>query len=179
MGASVLSMLLLLNGEKCGTSLNKGGRIVGGRNATEGEFPWMVAIQDAFGSHFCGGSIIEPDIVVTAAHCLRGIVPANIQVQAGLLDLNNPPNYSQVRNVQKFAAHESFDMWSNEGKPNDIALLKLAEPFDFGESEGHIGAVCLPAKDRPLEGDVVVTGWGLTSQGNRGLSCYPCLIGAD
>ncbi|XP_042148107.1 trypsin-1-like [Ixodes scapularis] len=119
-----------------------------------------VALQNTSGSHFCGGSIIEPDIVVTAAHCLRGEGPADILVQAGILDLNNPPDYSQVRHVRKFAVHESL-----EGQSSDIALLKLVEPFDFGESQGHIGAVCLPAKDRPLEGKVAVTGWGLTSEG--------------
>ncbi|CAN7939213.1 unnamed protein product [Ixodes hexagonus] len=112
--------------------------------------------------HFCGGSIIEPDIVVTAAHCVNG---HSILVQAGLLDLNNPPSYSQVREVQKIAAHEAYTDLSN-----DIALLKLVSPFDFAESQGHIGAVCLPAKNRPLKNNVEVTGWGTTSSGGRASS---------
>ncbi|CAN7980257.1 unnamed protein product, partial [Ixodes pacificus] len=110
--------------------------------------------------HFCGGSIIEPDIVVTAAHCLQGEEPGGIEVRAGLLDLNNPPRYSQRRDVQKFAVHES-----HAGEANDIALLKLEVPFNFTESPGHIGTVCLPAKHRSLENNVVVTGWGATKHG--------------
>ncbi|CAN8013906.1 unnamed protein product, partial [Ixodes persulcatus] len=109
----------------------------------------------------CGGSIIKPDIVVTAAHCLQRHVYtllADIIVQAGLLDINKPPNYRQVRSVQKFAVHEWYDF-----PANDIALLKLAAPFDFTESQGHIGAVCLPAKDHPLKNNVEVTGWETTS----------------
>ncbi|KAG0411313.1 hypothetical protein HPB47_011568, partial [Ixodes persulcatus] len=64
--------------------------------------------------------------------------------------------------VQQFAVHESF-IYPNW--PNDIALLKLTVTFDFAKSQGHIGAVCLPAKDRPLEGTVDVSGWGDTSEG--------------
>ncbi|KAM7314936.1 trypsin-1-like [Ixodes scapularis] len=99
--------------------------------------------------------------------------PADIVVRAGLLDLNNPPSYSQLRDVQKIAVHESY-----ADLANDIALLKLATPFDFAESQGRIGAVCLPAKDRPLKNNVEVTGWGTTSSGNGGLSCCSCWIGA-
>ncbi|KAM7314924.1 trypsin-1-like [Ixodes scapularis] len=59
----------------------------------------MVALLNTSGSHFCGGSIIKPNIVVTAAHCLRGRGPADIVVQAGILHLNNPPWYSQLRHA--------------------------------------------------------------------------------
>ncbi|CAN8013913.1 unnamed protein product, partial [Ixodes persulcatus] len=148
----------------CGASLAKGGRIVGGRNATEGEFPWMVALQHTSGSHFCGGSIIKPDIVVTAAHCVGGHVYLRLQ-----LELYNSKEqidrFCLCPQVQKFFVHESFvdEPYASPKVFNDIALLKLVDPFDFGKSEGHIGAVCLPAKDRPLEGKVAVTGWGQTS----------------
>lgn len=71
--------------------------------------------------------------------------------------------------MQKFAISESY---LPPKKSNDIALLKLVDPFDFAKSQGHIGAVCLPAQDRPLEGKVEVTGWGVTSYGNGGLSGY-------
>ncbi|CAN8013904.1 unnamed protein product, partial [Ixodes persulcatus] len=117
--------------------------------------------------HFCGGSIIKPDIVVTAAHCLDGHVYVLLVVQAGILDLKNPPIYSQLRDVQKMTLHE---LYSPLEEDNDIALLKLEVPFHFNESDGHIGAICLPPKDRPLAGDVEVTGWGDTEIGNGGLS---------
>ncbi|KAG0418809.1 hypothetical protein HPB47_004574 [Ixodes persulcatus] len=62
--------------------------------------------------------------------------------------------------VQKFAIHESYDF-----PANDIALLKLAAPFDFAESKGYIGAICLPPKDLPLQDNVEATGWGYTVHG--------------
>ena len=43
-------------------------RIVGGQQASEGEFPWQVSLQQ-YGRHFCGGSLISTKYVMTAAHC--------------------------------------------------------------------------------------------------------------
>lgn len=46
-----------------------GGRIVGGVTTTIEKHPWQVSVQ-FFGNHICGGSIIKPDVILTAAHCI-------------------------------------------------------------------------------------------------------------
>jgi len=46
------------------------GRIVSGRPAVEGDFPWIVSTQIS-GKHFCGGSILNSEWILTAAHCLH------------------------------------------------------------------------------------------------------------
>ena len=54
-----------------------GERIVGGEEAADGEFPWQVSLRQIAGlgaTHFCGGSVIDKDWVLTAAHCCAGQV---------------------------------------------------------------------------------------------------------
>jgi len=46
-----------------------GGRIVGGADAAEGQFPHQVSLRQ-LSSHICGGSIIAPQVILTAAHCV-------------------------------------------------------------------------------------------------------------
>ena len=62
------------------------GRIVGGEEAADGEFPWQVSLRQIAGvgaTHFCGGSVIDKDWVLTAAHCCAG------QVRLGCLTLTD------------------------------------------------------------------------------------------
>lgn len=60
------------------------GKIVGGEPASEGDFPYIVSLQQG-GSHFCGGTLIDSTTVVTAAHCSDGQDPAASQVRGNTL----------------------------------------------------------------------------------------------
>ena len=64
------ALCLLLS--ECGVSVktSRQSRIVGGSNAYSGEWPWQVSLH-VQGIHVCGGSIITPEWIVTAAHCVE------------------------------------------------------------------------------------------------------------
>ena len=50
-------------------------RIVGGMEADKWEFPWLVSLQlkeNGVNEHYCGGSIISDNYILTAAHCVYG-----------------------------------------------------------------------------------------------------------
>ena len=45
-------------------------RIVGGTQTSAARYPYIVSLRDANGNHFCGGSLVAPLVVLTAAHCI-------------------------------------------------------------------------------------------------------------
>ena len=59
--------------------------IIGGQDATPGDWPWQVSLQNSRGSHFCGASIIGSEWVLTAAHCVGGSA-SSVRVVVGLHD---------------------------------------------------------------------------------------------
>ncbi|CAL4103465.1 unnamed protein product, partial [Meganyctiphanes norvegica] len=60
-------------------------KIVGGYTAQEGEMPWQVALLTKSNQLFCGGTLLSPDVVLTAAHCLMdgGILSEDFQIGLG------------------------------------------------------------------------------------------------
>ncbi|KAM7399541.1 hypothetical protein PAMP_018807 [Pampus punctatissimus] len=122
----------------CGSGVNSS-RVSGGRPAALGSWPWQVSLQVA-GSHRCGGAIISPYWIVTAAHCVAKFSSPGVwSVYAGIVDplatLFNPA-YS----VSHIIAHKGYNSLTRR---NDIALMRLSKPVDKTASS-NIGPVCLP-----------------------------------
>jgi secreted trypsin-like serine protease len=82
----------------------------------------MVSLQNTSGSHFCGGSLIKPDWVVTAAHCVDSEEPQGIQLRIGAKDRTSG---GELAKASKITVHPGYD-GSSAG--NDIALVHLAKP---------------------------------------------------
>ncbi|XP_035009334.2 transmembrane protease serine 2 [Hippoglossus stenolepis] len=122
----------------CGSRVNSSG-VSGGQQATLGSWPWQVSLQVS-GSHRCGGAIISPYWIVTAAHCVsRSSSPTDWAVYAGVVaplgSLFNP-----ARSVSRIIAHEGY---SRLPRRNDVALMRLTEALDISGSS-NISPVCLP-----------------------------------
>ena len=133
-------------------------RIVGGQVAEQDEFPWIVSLQ---GPWSCGASLIGPEWILTAAHCVvdddGNVLPAeDIQLAVGQLYLSEVSTYYAAEQV---IVHPGYDSWTME---NDIALIRLAQALP--ES-----APTLSLNDDsqvPVPGtDAVVAGWGTLSSG--------------
>jgi len=107
-------------------------RIVGGSAASANNHPWMAvllirSIPNGRDAHFCGGTLVEPNLVVTAAHCLAGVdMSSQIQVAIGVTDLRFL-NAQQRIDVAGFIVHPNFVNSSNF-IDYDIGLIRLAKP---------------------------------------------------
>eukprot|EP00069_Balaena_mysticetus_P000290 bmy_14456T0 len=130
-------------------------RIVNGEDAVPGSWPWQVSLQTSSGFHFCGGSLISEDWVVTAAHC--GVKTSDLVV-AGEFDQGSDAENIQVLKIAKVFKNPKFSMLTVR---NDITLLKLATPARFSKT---VSPVCLPRAndDFPTGMLCVTTGWGKT-----------------
>ncbi|KAI9298710.1 trypsin-like serine protease [Neoconidiobolus thromboides FSU 785] len=66
-------------------------RIIGGIEVTKNKFPWMVSISNSKREHFCGGTLIASDIVLSAGHCLslNEICTQDVIVRVGYTNISN------------------------------------------------------------------------------------------
>ncbi|XP_068581892.1 transmembrane protease serine 9-like [Cebidichthys violaceus] len=157
---SVATLLTLLTPEShsqlsvCGRPpLNT--RIVGGQAAPEGSWPWQVSLHRS-GRHFCGGSLINSEWVLTAAHCFQPPSTSNLVVYLGRQNQQSSNPNEVQRTVTRIINHPGYSSSTND---NDISLLKLSSPVSF---TNYISPVCLAAPGSSFHNgtDSWVTGWG-------------------
>jgi hypothetical protein len=137
-------------------------KIVGGTEATPHALPYQVSLQGLDGSHFCGGSIIGEDMILTAAHCVEGMAKdPSLQVHVGAHNVKL--NVGERIRVTEVYSHKEYP-----GLSKDVAVLKLSKKI----SDKNAKAVKLADQaffDANLKPGVkmTVSGWGtLTSGGN-------------
>merc|ERR1711863_157707 len=136
------------------------GRIIGGEEAPKHEFPWQVSLK-SLGSHICGGSIVNKNQVITAAHCCEGQLALFDRIIAGAHDRNLEAGH-QSRAISSMEFHES---WNNPAFDHDICLVTVEEPFDFKDPNVQpVDFFKTGDAEIPAETICNSTWWGLTTR---------------
>jgi secreted trypsin-like serine protease len=147
--------------------LNIEPRIIGGTLAPIGAYPWQVSIgisgQPQIYGHFCGGSLVGPNWIVTAAHCVYGqTAPEHLQVLTGTNFLNQG---GEIHLVDQIVVNEG---WSSTTFDHDVAILHLPEAVH----QNPISLVSPQDADRLARPGLIalVSGWGLTRESGSQVS---------
>ncbi|EFX71073.1 hypothetical protein DAPPUDRAFT_256105 [Daphnia pulex] len=153
----------------CGTgpfrSLNTNEqKIVGGTEAIKNSWPGIVALKNN-GRQFCGGSLISPTHILTAAHCVAHMSSwdvSRLTVELGMHVLKPISDAQVSKKVRRVTRHKGFD---SRTLYNDIAILTMESPVFF---TSKISPVCLPpvgSNDQYTDKDAAVIGWGALKEG--------------
>ena len=121
-------------------------------------------LPDGQGARYtCGGSLIDPHVILTGAHCVNNKDPRSLVVRLGEWDTNtiNEPMPHSDHQVLQIIVHPQFGV---ANLFNDVALLVLKNP---AKRSAHINTVCLPPQNTKSEGECFATGWGADSYGHN------------
>uniref|UniRef100_A0A1I8P599 Peptidase S1 domain-containing protein n=1 Tax=Stomoxys calcitrans TaxID=35570 RepID=A0A1I8P599_STOCA len=144
------------------------GRVVGGSNAAVNSAPYIVSFQQN-GIHYCAGSILNQNWVVTAAHCLASSSQVmSSTLVAGSIYVAGTATTTQKRAINYFVVN---DLYLGGTSPYDIGLVYTKTPFTWSSA---VAPVTLPTGGSTPTGNAILYGWGSVSTTNT--ASYPTTL---
>ncbi|KAH8316706.1 hypothetical protein KR067_013766, partial [Drosophila pandora] len=137
------------------------GRIVGGQDTSILQYPYQISMR-LRGNHRCGGTVVATNIIVSAAHCVNTLTTvANLTIVAGSTRIWNVEDKQQELAVRQIIIHPNYRTLNND---YDAAILILDGDFEYSDA---IQPIPLATERPEHDTEVVVTGWGTTSEGGN------------
>ncbi|EDO47336.1 predicted protein, partial [Nematostella vectensis] len=114
------------------------GRVVDGQTAAKNSWPWQAQLHSPYGTHFCGGSLVAREWVLTAAHCVQSKSASSIRVRLGEHNLRRGDGTEQDFTVRQVIVHPNYRRQTTD---SDVALLRLSHPATLNKA---VSLICLP-----------------------------------
>ncbi|MBD0841805.1 S1 family peptidase [Streptomyces sp. TRM68416] len=131
--------------------------IVGGSTTTTTTYPFMMQITDASQNQFCGGTLVSPTKVVTAAHCMVGESTSSVRVVGGRTYRNG--TNGTVARVSRIWTHPGYTASDNRA---DVAVLTLSTSMPYTTAP-YVSATDTSVYAAGTTARII--GWGTTSAG--------------
>ncbi|KAJ8673059.1 hypothetical protein QAD02_004320 [Eretmocerus hayati] len=135
-------------------------RIAAGSIVAVRDYPYVVSLQDS-GGHFCAGTMIAYNVVLTAAHCLDQ--RSDVTICYGTLDKNSKCQ-GTTHDIDEVVYHESYKKLFDEGGEyavNDLALIRLKTPITTSRTVRTMGLFEQDEKINDMSNATII-GWGAT-----------------
>lgn len=143
--------------------------VVGGNVARKHSFPWQVSLRTNGNFHFCGGSLIGDDLILTAAHCSFNKNSQHVVIGDHTAGWSGNEDEGTKYTVKSVHTHPRY---GGSGAPNnDFQLLKLDRKVQMS---GKAQKICLPEKSNKFidQKKCILTGWGLIDGINQQFPKY-------
>ena len=138
-----------INAKHCGIDGNQKSseRIIGGTDTKKGEFPWLALLRIPYGHWKCGGSLINQEWILTAAHCVTKEVEGScnpsinerLEIMIGHYNMKKTSNAVILKSMNVIP-HKKFSYCSGD---SDIALIKLKKSINVKKYK-NVNTICLP-----------------------------------
>ncbi|KAL7287407.1 hypothetical protein TKK_0018522 [Trichogramma kaykai] len=133
-------------------------RIIGGTQTTIDKYPYQVSLRRS-GDHYCGGAIISPWHVLTAAHCIVKIAhPPYRDITVVTGSSVSYGNWGERHRVRRIVVHPNYAADEKTSFANDLAVITIADTIRYNQYQRKIE---LPSRDVTIGDVATITGWGV------------------
>jgi trypsin len=150
-------------------------RIIGGFEIPPHSRPFQVEVftfanaNRTTGGSLCGGSLISPNYVLTAAHCTIGAAPDRVQVNVGDHNRRLRGDGEQYINASNILVHP---LYNSSTAAYDYSIIRLSSSVVIPPTNAFTGIVCLPpdVNEQFVGTNLTVSGWGRIDTANSNIS---------